>query len=135
MIFDVNRPFSPADAFSVYAKPGTSIEMNPTDVCDICFVQGADEKNRSPGVQYDKGDRGHSFMILSKHGGTGRLLTLEANAAYEIDGFGHRGVGAYNGKGIPNRWWEDDDCWTWERFLEYYDGGLAVVQLNIVDGP
>jgi hypothetical protein len=132
LILDASRPFSSADAYLCYAPEGIKEPlMNPADAIPHSVCQGVNERNGHPGVQYDDGDRGHTWYVWAVHEATGRILTFEANTYYQIQGFGHRGIGPYNGRGIPDKWWEDADCWTWAQFLDYYDGGIAVTPIHV----
>jgi len=65
---------------------------------------------------------GHTFMIIDHHLETDRILTLESNAHYKLDGVGFRQIG--NLRDVPkphNNWWENNDLWTWQDFLSFYE--------------
>jgi len=65
---------------------------------------------------------GHTFIIVDHHAATDRVLTLESNSSYKLNGVGFRAMG--NMRDIRDRppvmWWEAGDLWTWERFRSTY---------------
>jgi len=64
---------------------------------------------------------GHTFIILGHHEKTDRVLTLESNSSYNLNGVGYRKIG--NLKDFPqppNNWWENEQLWTWERIKAIY---------------
>lgn len=64
---------------------------------------------------------GHTFIILAHHPDTDRVLTLESNASYRLNGVGYRMIG--NLKQFPKppqQWWQQPDLWTWERIKSVY---------------
>ena len=64
---------------------------------------------------------GHTFIIVDHHEETDRVMTLESNSAYKLNGVGFRMMG--NVKDIvkpPAKWWENEDLWTWERIKSVY---------------
>jgi RHS repeat-associated protein len=66
---------------------------------------------------------GHNFFIVDVHPDTERILTLESNKAYEMDGPGFRMLGDIdNFKDFnPGKdWWKDAKLWTWDKFKETY---------------
>ncbi len=64
---------------------------------------------------------GHTFFIIDHHESTDRVLTLESNSAYKLDGVGFRSIGNLRDVGgPPDAWWEQDDLWTWERIQSTY---------------
>ena len=68
------------------------------------------------------GKQGHTFLVVDYHEPTGRVLTLEANSAYKMDGVGFRNIGNIKEFGCkpPENWWEREDLWTWDRLKSYY---------------
>ena len=65
---------------------------------------------------------GHTMIIVSHHAETDKVLTLESNSAFKLNGVGFRGLGNiadFNGH-PPQNWWEDDNVWTWERICHTY---------------
>jgi hypothetical protein len=65
---------------------------------------------------------GHTLIIVDHHYETDRILTLESNSGYRLDGVGFRALGNLRdlGERPPENWWEDDRSWTWERFRSTY---------------
>lgn len=64
---------------------------------------------------------GHTFVVLDHDPATDRVLTLESNSAYRLDGPGFRMIGNLRDvQKPPDAWWERDDLWTWERFRATY---------------
>lgn len=64
---------------------------------------------------------GHTFIILDHHKDTDKVLTLESNSSYKLDGVGYRmigNIGEFNTP--PSNWWEIDNLWTWERVKSVY---------------
>ena len=68
------------------------------------------------------GSGGHTFIVVDVHESTGRVLTLESNRSYKLNGPGFREIGNLRDNNCrpPTRWWEQEDLWTWERFCETY---------------
>lgn len=67
--------------------------------------------------------RGHTFIVVDVHPENRRVLTLESNSAYELNGVGFRGIGnasLIESGAAPTNWWESDDVWTWEKFRSTY---------------
>lgn len=80
-------------------------------------------------------NRGHTFLILGIHRETGRILTLEANSSYSLDGVGYRHLGnidRFDDMHPGERWWENDRLWTWERFRESYPN-MQLAELEVYD--
>ncbi|MFT5217683.1 MAG: hypothetical protein ACI83H_002824 [Glaciecola sp.] len=65
---------------------------------------------------------GHTFIIIDYDPITDRVLTLESNAAYLLNGVGYRMIGsiAKNPK-PPKSWAENDSLWTWTRMKKVYN--------------
>jgi hypothetical protein len=66
---------------------------------------------------------GHTFFILAVHPGTERVLTLESNHAFKLDGPGFRKVGNLRdcvGNHPGKRWWEKPDLHTWTEIKQSY---------------
>lgn len=66
---------------------------------------------------------GHTFFIVAHHVPTDRVLTLESNSAYNMNGPGFRCLGNLRdfpeGR-PPENWWENDSLFTWERIKSTY---------------
>lgn len=65
---------------------------------------------------------GHTFIILDHHAETDRVLTLECNSSYGLDGVGFRGLGNLRDLGgqPPAQWWDKPNVWTWQRVCATY---------------
>jgi len=64
---------------------------------------------------------GHTFIILRHHPETDKVLTLESNSAYKLNGPGYRMIGNLRDfPSPPDQWWEREDLWTWERIKSVY---------------
>jgi hypothetical protein len=76
----------------------------------------------SDGKPAKKEKDGHSFIIIDHHPGTDKILTIEANKGYRIDGVGMRSIGnlsgqKQNGLITPNkdRLWVEKPLPTWQK--------------------
>ena len=65
---------------------------------------------------------GHTFLIVDHHAQTDRVLTLESNSSYRLNGVGFRAIGNIKDFGMrpPSFWWEAEELWTWERIRSTY---------------
>lgn len=64
---------------------------------------------------------GHTFIILDHHKPTDRVLTLESNKAYELNGVGFRMLGNYAKVGNPGpEWWKNTNLRTWQKIKATY---------------
>lgn len=65
---------------------------------------------------------GHTFIIVDHHEPTDRVLTLESNSSYRLNGVGFRSIGNLRNfdSQVPDHWWEQGDLWTWERIQATY---------------
>jgi hypothetical protein len=66
---------------------------------------------------------GHNFFIVDVHPDTERILTLESNNTYEMDGPGFRMLGDIDDfeEFNPGKdWWKNATLWTWKKFKETY---------------
>ncbi len=64
---------------------------------------------------------GHTFIILDHHKPTDRILTLESNKAYELNGVGFRMLGNYKQVGNPgSEWWKNTNLRTWQKIKNTY---------------
>lgn len=60
---------------------------------------------------------GHTFIVVDHDPATDRVLTLESNSAYGLDGVGCRKLGNlrdFSSARPPARWWEQASLWTWQ---------------------
>ena len=77
---------------------------------------------------------GHTFIVVAYHAPTDRVLTLEANDAYALDGVGCRNFGNLRdlpGGRPPSRWWEDSRAPTWRSLVATYAYGLKMAKLGV----
>jgi hypothetical protein len=65
---------------------------------------------------------GHTFLIVDHHAATDKVLILESNSAYGLDGVGYREIGTLRDKGIkpPAQWWTLPKVWTWRQVCSTY---------------
>ncbi len=64
---------------------------------------------------------GHTFIVLDSHLSSQRILTLESNEAFGMDGPGYREIGDLDTFPHPGaEWFKSSAAWTWARFRETY---------------
>lgn len=65
---------------------------------------------------------GHTFLIVDYHEGTDKVLTLESNKAYKLNGVGFRPIGMASALNHqpPEKWWELPNVWTWKKMKSVY---------------
>lgn len=64
---------------------------------------------------------GHTFIILDYHHQSDRVLTLESNKAFKLNGVGYRMLGNFRDINKPaHNWWEDSKLPTWEKLKSTY---------------
>lgn len=66
---------------------------------------------------------GHTFIIVDHHTPTDRVLTLESNSSYQLNGVGCRMIGNLRdlAEGRPPAdWWENSRLWTWGKMRTTY---------------
>ncbi len=65
---------------------------------------------------------GHTFLIIDHHEETDRVLTLESNSGYKLNGVGFRAIGNLRdfGGAPPDQWWNIESLWTWKRVCSTY---------------
>lgn len=92
--------------------PGVCVEHGVAE-----WVELSPNKLPAPGnvylIQHFKGNGGHSWLLLDSDPETGRVLTLEATAAWGVDGAGWAGIG--NIRDVPNpgpRWRSEGVVWS-----------------------
>jgi len=82
---------------------------------------------------------GHSFIIVAHHGESDRILTLESNSAYGLDGVGFRKLGGlreFQPGQAPSRWWENPRTPTWKDIRRWYPKRrLCALKINNVSWP
>nr|WP_253894460.1 hypothetical protein [Myxococcus xanthus] len=59
---------------------------------------------------------------MGHHSETHKVLVLESNVAYGLDGVGYRGLGNLRDVGLqpPADWWTRSEVWTWRRICSTY---------------
>ncbi len=111
MIFSNDDFFSPVTAV-VESGMGIKVADPDTPPHPWTLIQGWRRQWRG----------GHTFLIVDYHHDTDRVLTLESNSSYRLNGVGFRSLGnlkEFNGQ-PPARWWEREESWTWERVQSTY---------------
>lgn len=111
MIFSNDDFFSPVTA-AVESGMGIKVADPDTPPHPWTLIQGWRRQWRG----------GHTFLIVDYHEDTDRVLTLESNSSYRLNGVGFRSLGnlkEFDGQ-PPARWWERDASWTWERVQSTY---------------
>ena len=66
---------------------------------------------------------GHTFLVVAHDPGSDRVLTLEANSAFGLNGVGCRTLGNLRdlpGGRPPADWAQRADAWTWQRICTVY---------------
>ncbi len=64
---------------------------------------------------------GHTFIVLDSHQPSRRILTLESNKAFGMNGPGYRAIGDLDQLPHPGaEWFESPAVWTWAKFRETY---------------
>ncbi|MEP1032416.1 hypothetical protein [Ekhidna sp.] len=64
---------------------------------------------------------GHTFIILDHHKETDRILTLESNKAFGLNGVGYRMLGNFRDINKPSSdWWTESKLPTWEKIKNTY---------------
>lgn len=84
---------------------------------------------------------GHTLLILDADPTSGRVLTLESNRAYGLDGPGYRGIGAldrFRDMHPGSNWLDHTGSWDWDRFRKSYPhrqiARLKVGQIQWIEG-
>lgn len=76
---------------------------------------------------------GHTFIIVAHHIKTDRVLTLESNASYLLNGVGYRMLGPIKQYPTPPaNWYNNSSLWTWDKIKSTYKF-RAQAQLKIKD--
>jgi hypothetical protein len=77
---------------------------------------------------------GHTFLIVDHHTPSDRVLTLESNRGFGLDGVGFRRLGNirdHADNGPPAKWWEDPRAPTWADICATYpDRKLAALKVS-----
>lgn len=121
MINDAANLFSPIDAYVGAGAAGALPVGAAPD--SWCLVQG-----------WTTAHKGHTFIVVARHAPTDRVLTLEANMAYGLNGVGCRSVSMLRdlpGGRPPTRWWQSSSVPTWSSIARYYDAGVRIARLGV----
>lgn len=124
MIIGDDDMFSPVTAL---VEAGIAILVPNPDTAPECWtvIQGWREQWSD----------GHTLLIVAHHAATDRLLTLEANKAFKLNGVGFRSIGNLNAVGgrPPAQWWSLPELWTWQHFCSVYRFRRQA-RLNVMPG-
>lgn len=65
---------------------------------------------------------GHTFIIVDHHKETDKILTIESNKAFGLNGVGFRKIGMASvlNNQPPENWWELPGVWTWAQIKNSY---------------
>ncbi len=66
---------------------------------------------------------GHTFLIVDHDPATDRVLTLESNRGFGLDGVGYRSLGNLRdhvANGPPPEWWRNPTAPTWAQICAFY---------------
>ncbi len=130
MIFSTEDYFSPVTA-AVESGMGEEVEDVEAAPAPWTLVQGWKSK-QSDDVPGSKWFGGHTFIIVDHHLETDKVLTLESNKAFGLDGVGFRKIGmasAHNHQ-PPANWWDLPGVWTWKQIKNSYKA-RAMVTLKV----
>ena len=111
MIFSTDDYFSPVTAV---VESGMGEEVKDVDLTPQPWTVVQGWKKQWSG--------GHTFVIVDHHPETDSVLTLESNSAFKLNGVGFRGIGMASdfGHRPPEKWWEREGVWTWEKIKKVY---------------
>jgi len=111
MIFSNDDFYSPVTAV-VEEKMAIAVKDPDTPPHPWTLIQGWRRRWRS----------GHTFLIVDHHVPTDRVLTLESNSSYMLNGVGFRAIGNLQDmeNKPPANWWDIEALWTWERVCATY---------------
>ncbi len=120
MIFSADDYFSPITA-ALESGMGEKVKDVEEAPKPWTLIQGwkSRQSNEIPGSKWSGG---HTFIIVDHHPETDKVLTLESNKAFGLDGVGFRKIGmasAFNHK-PPANWWALPGVWTWEQIKNSY---------------
>ncbi len=110
MIWSTDDYFSPVTA-AVETRMAEAIDDSDAFPEPWTVVQGWRKRRRG----------GHTFIVLDSHQPSQRILTLESNNAFGMNGPGFREIGDLDQVPHPGaKWFESSAVWTWARFRETY---------------
>lgn len=132
MIFSTDDYFSPVTAA---LQNGMGEEVDDVDAAPLpwTFVQGW-KSRQIEGVPGSKWSGGHTFIIVDHHAETDKVLTLESNKAFGLNGVGFRKLGMASTLNHlpPKDWWTLPGVWTWEQIKNSYKA-RAMATLKVKD--
>lgn len=120
MIFSADDYFSPVTA-AIESGMGEKVDDVDAAPAPWSLVQGWKSK-AIEGVQGSRWSGGHTFIIVDHHAETDKVLTIESNKAFGLDGVGFRKIGMasdFDHK-PPANWWTLPGVWTWEQIKKSF---------------
>ncbi|MBO3698326.1 hypothetical protein [Roseivirga sp. E12] len=120
MIFSTDDYFSPVTA-AVESGMGDMVDDVEAAPAPWTLVQGWKSK-KSDDIPGSMWSGGHTFIIVDHHPETDKILTLESNQAFGLNGVGFRKIGmasAFNHQ-PPANWWDLPGVWTWAQIKNSY---------------
>ncbi len=110
MVMSLEDPFSPVTAVAE-AQMGVLAERPSDPPAPWTIVQGWRRQ----------WEGGHTFLIVDHHPPTDKVLILESNAAFRLNGVGYRGIGELTQDALPpSQWWTIPRVWTWQQVKATY---------------
>lgn len=120
MIFSADDYFSPVTA-ALESGMGEKVEDVEAAPLPWTLVQGWKSKQTEdePGSKWSGG---HTFIIVDHHFETDKILTIESNKAFGLNGVGFRKIGMASALNHqpPENWWTLPGVWTWEQIKNSY---------------
>jgi len=132
MIFSTEDYFSPVTAA---LQNGMGEEVDDVDAAPLPWTLVQGWKSRQiEGVPGSKWSGGHTFIIVDHHAETDKVLTLESNKAFGLNGVGFRKLGMASTLNYlpPKDWWTLPGVWTWEQIKNSYKA-RAMATLKVKD--
>lgn len=120
MIFSTDDYFSPVTA-ALESGMGEQVDDVEAAPLPWTLVQGW-KSRKTDDVPGSKWSGGHTFIIVDHHEETDKVLTLESNKAFGLNGVGFRKIGMasdFNNQ-PPQGWWEMPGVWTWAQIKNSY---------------
>jgi hypothetical protein len=78
---------------------------------------------------------GHTFLVVAVDPATSRVLTLESNYTFGMNGPGFRELGdldSFTSLHPGKDWAKNSRLWTWEKFSSFYPN-MQLAQLNVLN--
>jgi hypothetical protein len=117
MITDITDPFSP---ITCVVQAGMGAAVRSPDLLPEPWTIAQAWRRGPDGGGWSGG---HTFLVLDTDLDTQRVLTLESNDYYGMDGPGFRGLGDlddFPGQHPGARWRDRGGLWTWSHFRQVY---------------